>query len=67
MEIGILGPAGTFSETAAALWLKGKEVRKGKNVEINYYCSRPRKPRKGLINTDEKKEVILYIPLYIQQ
>jgi prephenate dehydratase len=37
MKIGILGPAGTFSETAAELWLKGKEVGKGENVEIKYY------------------------------
>jgi prephenate dehydratase len=37
MKIGILGPAGTFSETAAELWLKGKEVGKGENIEINYY------------------------------
>ncbi len=34
MKIGILGPAGTFSETAAGLWLKEKEVG---NVEIKYY------------------------------
>ncbi len=37
MKIGILGPAGTFSETAAELWLKGKEVGKRENVEIKYY------------------------------
>ncbi len=37
MKIGILGPAGTFSETAAELWLKGKEVGKGEKVEIKYY------------------------------
>jgi len=38
MKIGILGPEGTFSETAAMLWLKGR--RRGgdvKNVELNYY------------------------------
>ncbi len=34
MKIGILGPEGTFSETAAVLWLKGKRVE---NVEIKYY------------------------------
>ena len=37
MKIGILGPAGTFSETAAGLWLKGKGVRKEEKVEIKYY------------------------------
>lgn len=39
MKIGILGPAGTFSETAATLWLKktgyGKSEPAG--VTINYY------------------------------
>jgi prephenate dehydratase len=34
MKIGILGPEGTFSETAAKLWLKGK---KSEDAEINYY------------------------------
>ncbi len=34
MKIGILGPEGTFSETAAVLWLKGKRIE---NVEIKYY------------------------------
>ncbi len=33
MKIGILGPSGTFSETAARLWLKGKNEK----VEIKYY------------------------------
>ncbi len=45
MKIGILGPAGTFSETAARLWLKEKEIGKSKaeaeseseKVEIKYY------------------------------
>jgi len=37
MKIGILGPAGTFSETAAELWLRGKEIGKSENVEIKYY------------------------------
>jgi len=43
MKIGILGPAGTFSETAARLWLKEKEIGKNKaeseyeQVEIKYY------------------------------
>jgi len=43
MKIGILGPAGTFSETAARLWLKEKEIGKSKaeseseQVEIKYY------------------------------
>jgi prephenate dehydratase len=39
--IGILGPAGTFSETAAVLWLKrkgpGKSETATENVEIKYY------------------------------
>lgn len=34
MKIGILGPEGTFSETAAVLWLKGKRIE---NTEIKYY------------------------------
>ncbi|MBE0517105.1 MAG: prephenate dehydratase [Methanophagales archaeon] len=37
MKIGILGPEGTFSETAAVLWLN---VRRGgtiEHVELNYY------------------------------
>ena len=34
MKIGILGPEGTFSETAAVLWLKGKRIE---NIEIKYY------------------------------
>ena len=43
MKIGILGPAGTFSETAARLWLKEKEIGKNnaeietEKVEIKYY------------------------------
>jgi len=37
MKIGILGPAGTFSETAAELWLKGKEAGKEEKVEKKYY------------------------------
>ena len=35
MEIGILGPEGTFSETAAMLWLK--ESGRIENVAIKYY------------------------------
>lgn len=35
MEIGILGPEGTFSETAAMLWLK--DDRKINNFTIKYY------------------------------
>jgi prephenate dehydratase len=35
MEIGILGPEGTFSETAAMLWLK--EGGRIENVKITYY------------------------------
>jgi prephenate dehydratase len=35
MEIGILGPEGTFSETAAMLWLK--EGGRIENVKIKYY------------------------------
>ncbi|MCD6457011.1 MAG: prephenate dehydratase [Methanophagales archaeon] len=34
MKIGILGPAGTFSEDAAELWLKGKNES---FVEMKYY------------------------------
>jgi prephenate dehydratase len=39
MRIGILGPEGTFSETAAMLWLKGSRTGKGKeeDVQIKYY------------------------------
>ncbi len=37
MKIGILGPEGTFSETAALLWLKGQRDVNIKNAEINYY------------------------------
>ena len=33
MKIGILGPAGTFSEDAAELWLKGRNEK----VEMKYY------------------------------
>ncbi|MHC1610697.1 MAG: prephenate dehydratase [Candidatus Methanospirareceae archaeon] len=37
MKIGILGPEGTFSETAALLWLKeGRDVNLG-DAEIKYY------------------------------
>lgn len=37
MKIGILGPTGTFSETAAELWLREKEAEKRRGVEIKYY------------------------------
>ena len=37
MKIGILGPEGTFSETAALLWLKGRRDVNIENAEINYY------------------------------
>ena len=37
MKIGILGPEGTFSETAAALWLKERRSDDTKNVERHYY------------------------------
>jgi len=38
MRIGILGPEGTFSETAAMLWLKGRgSGRKTENVELMYH------------------------------
>jgi prephenate dehydratase len=39
MRIGILGPEGTFSETAAMLWLKGSRKGRGKeeDVQIKYY------------------------------
>jgi prephenate dehydratase len=37
MKIGILGPEGTFSETAAVLWLKVRRGGDVKNVELNYY------------------------------
>jgi prephenate dehydratase len=37
MKIGILGPEGTFSETAALLWLKSRREENIKNAEINYY------------------------------
>lgn len=37
MRIGILGPEGTFSETAAMLWLKGRGKAKIENVELQYY------------------------------
>ncbi|MEA1957171.1 MAG: prephenate dehydratase domain-containing protein, partial [Euryarchaeota archaeon] len=33
MKIGILGPAGTFSEDAAELWLKGRNEK----AEMKYY------------------------------
>lgn len=33
MKVGILGPAGTFSEDAAELWLKGRNEK----VEMKYY------------------------------
>jgi prephenate dehydratase len=37
MKIGILGPEGTFSETAAMLWLKGSRKGKNEDVLIKYY------------------------------
>jgi len=37
MKIGILGPEGTFSETAALLWLKERREENIENAEINYY------------------------------
>ena len=37
MKIGILGPEGTFSETAAMLWLKGRRSGTIKNAELRYY------------------------------
>ncbi|MDI6886430.1 MAG: prephenate dehydratase [archaeon] len=37
MKIGILGPEGTFSETAAVLWLKGRRGGTIEHVELNYY------------------------------
>jgi prephenate dehydratase len=38
MKIGILGPEGTFSETAAVLWLKGRRGGSiDEHVELNYY------------------------------
>ena len=37
MRIGILGPEGTFSETAAMLWLKGRRSGTIKNAELRYY------------------------------
>ena len=37
MKIGILGPEGTFSETAAVLWLKVRRGGNIENVELNYY------------------------------
>ena len=37
MRIGILGPEGTFSETAAMQWLKGSGKAKIENVELRYY------------------------------
>ncbi len=37
MKIGILGPEGTFTETAALRWLNLREKEKSENAEINYY------------------------------
>jgi prephenate dehydratase len=37
MKIGILGPEGTFSETAALLWLKRMKAENIANVERQYY------------------------------
>jgi prephenate dehydratase len=37
MKLGILGPEGTFSETAALLWLNVSKREGTKNIEIHYY------------------------------
>ncbi len=37
MKIGILGPEGTFSETAAVLWLKVRRGGSSEHAELNYY------------------------------
>ncbi|MHC1599719.1 MAG: prephenate dehydratase, partial [Candidatus Methanospirareceae archaeon] len=37
MKIGVLGPEGTFSETAALLWLKRMKAENIANVERQYY------------------------------
>jgi prephenate dehydratase len=37
MKVGILGPEGTFSETAALLWLKKQGNGGTENAEIKYY------------------------------
>ncbi|HDN68048.1 MAG TPA: prephenate dehydratase [Methanomicrobia archaeon] len=37
MKIGVLGPAGTFSEAAAELWLLSKAEKNEEGEEIKYY------------------------------